>query len=403
MQKRFLFWENPKDAILCIVLFLMLVGAVNIFSASFVAADAMFGNGYHYLLRYIFFGILGLFGLYLMGWKINYHFWLKHKQQVYALAFLLLLAVDVFGKAAKGAQRWLQLGPVSLQPSEFVKLAVIILGAGYLGHLMDKSRIPHLTKFKVNLAFVEAAVLAFMVLIQPDMGTAAIIIALMVVLYIVAGLPLKEVGTLFSLGFLVMVAAVIKAPYRLNRVLIWWNPWSDPQGNGYQAVQSFVSIGSGGWLGNSFGMGTGKFFFLPEAHTDFAFAIFCQEWGFLGAIGLMVVFAILALAIYRIGAHTTDRSGYLLVTGVNFLVVGQAIANMAMVCGLLPVIGVPLSFISYGGTSLIATLGAVGLVVAVYNAEIKKAREEEMQKPAFLRKTSKYDRTRFNPRGWRRD
>lgn len=403
MQKRFLFWENPKDAILSIVLFLMLVGAVNIFSASFVAADAMFSNGYHYLIRYLIFGFLGLLVLYVLGWRIDYHRWLKHKQKIYGLVFLLLLAVDVFGKSTKGAQRWLVIGSFSFQPSEFVKLAVIILGAGYLGHLMDRSRIPHLNKLKVNIAFLEAGILAFMVLIQPDMGTAAIIITLMIVLYIVAGLPLREVGIMVAGAIFLAVAAIIKAPYRLNRVLIWWNPWSDPQGNGYQAVQSFVSIGSGGWLGNSFGMGTGKFFFLPEAHTDFAFAIFCQEWGFIGALGLMVIFLLLALAIYRIGRHTTDRAGFLLVTGVNFLVVGQAIANMAMVCGILPVIGVPLSFISYGGTSLIATLAAVGLVVSVYNDEIKKAKEAELQKPAFLRKNYKSGHTRFNPRGWRRD
>ena len=132
-------------------------------------------------------------------------------------------------------------------------------------------------------------------------------------------------------------------------------------------------------------MGTGKFFFLPEAHTDFAFAIFCQEWGFVGALGLITLFLLLAAAIYRIGQNTTDKAGFLLVTGANFFVVGQAIANMAMVCGLLPVIGVPLSFISYGGTSLIATLIAIGLIISVYRSEVKKAKDAELAKPAFLR------------------
>ncbi len=376
MQKRFLFWDNPRDAVLTIVPFLMLIGAVNVFSASFVVAEAMFGSGYHYLGRYIGYGIMGLVGLYFVGWKVNYHKVLEHGQKIFVFMFLLLLAVDLFGKAAKGAQRWLVIGGFSFQPSEFVKLAVIILGAHYLGNLMEKQTKPHLFRLNVNLAFLEAGLLTIMVLVQPDMGTASIIMGLMIILYIIAGLPIKEVIALLGGCFFLAAAAIIKAPYRLNRVLIWWNPWADPQGNGYQAVQSFVSIGSGGWIGNSFGMGTGKFFFLPEAHTDFAFAIFCQEWGFLGALGLIAIFLILAMAIFRIGQETTSKEGFLLVTGLNFLIVGQAIANMAMVCGILPVIGVPLSFISYGGTSLFATLGAVGLVVAIYNDEVKLAKEK---------------------------
>ena len=185
-------------------------------------------------------------------------------------------------------------------------------------------------------------------LLQPDMGTAAIIMALITVLYIVAGLDLREIGILGGAGLVVSIAAILQAPYRMNRVRLWIDPYLDPQGNGYQAVQSFVAIGSGRLIGSHFGMGFGKFFYLPEAHTDFAFAIFCQEWGFLGALFLIFIFILLAFALYRVGQHTQDRAGFLLVTGVNFLVVGQAFANMAMVCGLLPVIGVPLTFISYG-------------------------------------------------------
>jgi cell division protein FtsW len=376
MQKRFLFWDNPRDAVLTIVPFLMLIGAVNVFSASFVVAEAMFGSGYHYLGRYVAYGLAGLVGVFFIGWKVSYHAVLKYANHFFALMFFLLLAVDLFGKAAKGAQRWLVFGGFSFQPSEFVKLAVIILGAHYLGNLMDKKVTPHLFKMNVNRAFLGAVVLAVMVLVQPDMGTASIILGLMIILYIIAGLPIKEVIVLLGACGFFAVAAIIKAPYRLNRVLIWLNPWADPQGNGYQAVQSFVSIGSGGWLGNSFGMGAGKFFFLPEAHTDFAFAIFCQEWGFLGALGLIAIFLILAMAIFRIGQSTTSKEGFLLVAGLNFLIVGQAFANMAMVCGILPVIGVPLSFISYGGTSLIATLMGVGLVVGIYNDEVKKAKKQ---------------------------
>lgn len=266
------------------------------------------------------------------------------------------------------------MGSISFQPSEFVKLAVIIMGAGYLGHLMVKGEKPRLMDLGSNLAFWATAVLAALVLLQPDMGTAAIIMALITVLYIVAGLDLREIGILGGAGLVVSIAAILQAPYRMNRVRLWIDPYLDPQGNGYQAVQSFVAIGSGRLIGSHFGMGFGKFFYLPEAHTDFAFAIFCQEWGFLGALFLIFIFILLAFALYRVGQHTQDRAGFLLVTGVNFLVVGQAFANMAMVCGLLPVIGVPLTFISYGGTSLVASLMGIGLVLSVYRAEVQRER-----------------------------
>ena len=376
MGKRFLIWSNPRDALVHLTYFLMLLGAVNIFSASFVTAGDMFGNGYHYLIRYFIYGAVGLVLMHWIGRKWDYHKVFRYNQIFCAGCTALLIAVDIFGKGIKGAQRWLIIGPFSFQPSEFVKLAVILLGADCLGRLMEQGIPPRLHKKETCKAFLEAAFMSFLVLIQPDMGTAAIILTLMIVLYLLAGLPWKDFSLL--LGGLLggAVAAVIQAPYRLNRVRIWLTPELDPQGNGYQAVQAKMAIGSGGlFFGESAGMGTSKFFYLPEAHTDFAFAVFCQEWGFVGALFLILVFLLMGLALYRIGQNTQDRRGFLLVSGVNFLVVGQAIANMAMVCGILPVIGVPLSFISYGGTSLIITLVGIGLVLSVYRMETEGKRQ----------------------------
>ncbi|WP_455651008.1 FtsW/RodA/SpoVE family cell cycle protein, partial [Phascolarctobacterium faecium] len=146
----------------------------------------------------------------------------------------------------------------------------------------------------------------------------------------------------------------------------------------YNLVQSLMSIGSGGLTGLPWGQGSGKFFYLPEAHTDFAFAIFCQEWGLLGAAILISVFLLLAAAFFRIAMNTKDERGFILVSGVSLLIVGQAVANMAMVCGLLPVIGVPLSFISYGGTSMLITLASIGLVLSVYRDECKREKLERL-------------------------
>ncbi len=398
MNKKFLIWDNAKDAMLSLVLFLMLIGCVNVFSASFVEAESMFKSGYHYLFRYILFAVTGFFIMWYVGYKMDYHSFFRYKGLIYAGMFAALVYVDAFSRSVKGAQRWIILGPISFQPSEFVKLGVLIIGASYLGKLMEKGRKPHLYKMDVNQAFLGALLLAALVYKQPDMGTAAIILALMLVLYFVAGMPGKEMAAVLGLGLGAAALMIIREPYRFNRVKVWFDPWVDPQGAGYQTVQSLVSIGSGGLIGNPLGMGTGKFFYLPEAHTDFAFAIFCQEWGFLGALFLMVLFILLCASMYAIAKETRDRSGFLLVTGANFFLVGQAVANMAMVCGILPVIGVPLTFISYGGTSLWASLIAVGLVISVYRHELKTAQEQQPEPAPRFRPSPGY---RVQERRWR--
>ncbi|MCH3949991.1 MAG: rod shape-determining protein RodA [Acidaminococcus sp.] len=388
LRKRFLIWDNPKDAMVAFVLFLMGLGAINVFSASFVMAAAS-GSPYHYLFRYLIFAVIGVAVMIFLGRK-DYHIWLKHDHLIYGFCLVMLLAVEVLGRSVKGAQRWIIIGHFSFQPSEIVKLAIILVGAAWLGKMMDKGVRPQLFShtmppilFMTRKAVPMIATLipAALVFHQPDMGTAAIILALILIMYYLAGLEKWEIGLIFLLLAAAVVMAVKMFPYRLNRIYVWLDPWKDAQNYGYQAVQSFVTIGSGGLIGDPVGMGSGKFFYLPEAHTDFAFAIFCQEMGFIGAVALILLFSLLSLAIFNIGRNTQDRSGFLLVTGVNFLVVGQAFANMAMVTGILPVIGVPLSFISYGGTSLIVSLAAIGLAISVYRDEVRREEAEIPKKP----------------------
>ena len=381
MQRRFLFWDNPKDAIISLTLLLMLIGGVNVFSASFVEARDMFEDAYYYLKRYVGFGVLGFMLMLWLAFRApSYKTWLNALwiKIIYFGIGALLLLVDFIGPTNKGAQRWLYVGGMSIQPSELAKLAIILLGAALLGDMLNKRKsISFLNKDTV-WPFVGAAIYGILVLKQPDMGTAAIIVALMVGLYILAGLRLLEVvGLLGGMGVFAALGAIM-APYRLQRVKVWLDPWSDEANTGYQMVQSLMSIGSGGLTGLPWGQGSGKFFYLPEAHTDFAFAIFCQEWGLLGAAALIIIFLLLALAFFRIAMNTKDPSGFILVAGVSFLIIGQAVANMAMVCGLLPVIGVPLSFISYGGTSMLITLMSIGLVLAVYHDECKREQLEAL-------------------------
>lgn len=403
MQRHFLIWENPRDAVIWITLFLLAVGCINVFSASFVEATDMFGDGYFYLKRYMAFAVFGFCVMLWLGFKgPDYRVWLsKHSLNViYFVVLLLLIAVETMGVTTKGAQRWLYIGPFSLQPSELAKLAVIMLCAGHLGRRMKKSLRPALFDYPANKALIMAGIYGILVLVQPDMGTAAIVVALCVGMYILAGLSLRMLLLLMAGALAAVVGLIIVAPYRLQRVLVWFDPWSDPSNAGYQMVQSLISIGSGGVLGTPWGQGSGKFFYLPEAHTDFAFAIFCQEWGFIGALFLIFLFALLGIALFKMAAACRDEEGFMLIAGVLLLVVGQAAANMLMVCGCLPVIGVPLSFISYGGTSMVVSLTALGLALSVYRAEVKREKREEMLRDAGMPPIAPTSYLR--DRGWRK-
>ena len=201
------------------------------------------------------------------------------------------------GIATKGASRWIYLGPFSIQPSEFAKLVVIMLAAKYLGNMLRRGERVSFTRGGDHL-MVFAAVITYAALVikQPDLGTAAIIFALGLGMYILAGIPMWQVMSTVTATGLLGVIFTLTSSYRMDRVHVWFDPWLDPRGKGYQMVQSLLAIGSGGLTGTNWGHGAGKFFYLPEAHTDFAFAIFCQENGFLGAMILMLLFGLLGFA-----------------------------------------------------------------------------------------------------------
>lgn len=379
MRERFLIWENPKDAVLTMMIILMVIGSFNVFSASFVRAEDMMGNRYYFLTRYLAFAALGLIVFWLVGYRMNYKRLLtgRFAHIAFGTTLLLLAVTLVAGVVVNGSRRWIYLAGFSLQPSELAKAAVIIIAAALLGSRLQKGQKVSLLHWPSSKAFIMS--LAFFIFIykQPDMGTASIVVALMLCMYILAGIPVRQILYLGGIGGVGISVLALLAPYRLQRVLLWWNPWSDAQGGGYQMVQSLLAIGSGGLKGLPWGQGSGKFFYLPEAHTDFAFAIFCQEWGFLGALFLVGCFLILGCALVQIAMRTRDKRGYLLVTGGTMYLIGQAAANMAMVTGVLPVIGVPLMFISYGGTAMLVNLFVLGLIISVYRSEAARELMEE--------------------------
>lgn len=371
-------WENPKDAIITLMVLLMGIGCINVFSASFVTAEAMTGNQYHFLIRYIGYAAAGLAVFWFTGFKLNYKRLMSPRfYMVIAVVTILLLAATLgIGTVVNGSRRWIYIGGFSLQASEIAKVSVILMAASYLGDRLQRGLKVSLLGYPSNQALLIALAFAGLIFLQPDMGTATIVFSLMLGMYFLAGIPMRQVTYIGLIGIAIGALALM-APYRRARFALWLNPWKDAQGGGYQMAQSLTAIGSGGLTGLPWGQGSGKFFFLPEAHTDFAFAIFCQEWGYVGALFLIACFLILARALFCIAMNTKDRKGYLLVAGSTLFLIGQSAANMAMVTGVLPVIGVPLLFISYGGTSLLANMFALGLVVSVYRSECAREIMEE--------------------------
>ncbi|MDR2005647.1 MAG: putative lipid II flippase FtsW [Acidaminococcales bacterium] len=365
-----IFWKNPFEAIVCLVLVLLAIGCINVFSASQVAAQDLFGNSRYYLYRYSLFALIGLAVMVFCS-LIDYRVWLGRKADFFIVFTIIMLIYVIFkGTAIKGAQRWIQVAPaLSFQPSELAKLSVITLCASHIGKRLEYGRRSNIFSAPCLWAMIMGA----LVYIQPDLGTAAIIVSLTLSIYFICGLPAGQY--LILLLGLPAVAAVlaVQASYRLERVQAWLDPWAYADRTGYQAVQSILAIGSGGWTGTGMGHGSSKFYYLPEAHTDFSFAILCQEWGFLGALAVIALFALLSYTLWKAAALAPDGQGYIIITGANILLTGQAMGNIAMVCGLLPVIGVPLPFISYGGTSLVSNMALFGIVLNIIRQSQRSA------------------------------
>lgn len=377
MNKRCLIWSNPKQAIYCIMAILMIIGCINVFSASYIVAQSENLSSYHYFGRYVIYALLGMGCIYMVR-KIGYRWFMRPRNIMlaYGASLMLVLLVYAVGVEANGAKRWLHLGFITFQPSELAKVAVIMLTAFFLSHTIRAGRTVSLLSKTSGIVLGFVFFLAVLVGGQPDKGTGAIIAGLSFGVFMAAGLNKKQLAMIVISCVVGVILIGLSSTYSTNRLNVWLDPWSDATGHGYQTVQSLLSIGSGGLTGVSWGGGYAKFHYLPEAHTDFAFAVFCQESGFLGAIIVICLFLALGYAFLRIAFSTRDEKAYLLVSGMMLYVVGQACANMAMVCGLLPVIGVPLPLISYGGTSMLTTMGAIGLVLSVYDVESELEREE---------------------------
>ena len=365
MRTRYTLFKSETEPIVIVMAILLVTGTINVFSSSYVLAAMNFENPYYFLQRHLQWLLLGTIACWLCR-RINY-------QRLRGLMFIglginlfLLVAVLFVGTTINGAQRWIALGPLSFQPAEFAKLMGVLMGSFSISAVLAKERFRMERDWpRVAIPFGAILLMAFLVYREPDFGTACIVFGVPLFMALVLLVPPRRWVLILIPVALAALAIGTLQPYRMKRMEVWLDPWSDARNAGYQMVQSLSTIGSGGIFGMGFGDGVSKYEYLPEAHTDFAFAIFSQEHGFFGVLLIFFLFAVLLVASIRVATRAKDTFGQVLALGIIFLVIGQALANLAMVAGLLPVVGVPLPFISYGGSSLIVTMAGMGMLLGI--------------------------------------
>ena len=352
-----------------VTLVLCLLGAVMIYSASAITADQQYGRSYIFLLRqaaWLLLGLLGMFALMRMDYRK-----LREPAVVYPTIFLVLLMLvgAFFLDKSHATHRWIRFGPVGIQPSELAKLAVVL----YLAWFLDlKRRGVSSMEFRkedflhtILPAAGPILVCVVLILLQPDLGTSVDIVLIAAAILFVAGLSWRWLAAGAAAALPILYLLITHVSYRQARLMAFLDPGSDPQGAGFQLVQSLIAVGSGGFTGVGLMESKQKLFYLPEAHTDFIYAVICEELGFIGAMIVIALFAVYAWRGLRAAFGAPDAFGRLLALGITAMVLFQALINFAVVLGMVPTKGIPLPFVSYGGSSLLVMLLATGVLLNI--------------------------------------
>lgn len=376
---------------------LIAIGAMNVYNATYYMNMAAGDGPYAHFLKHITI----LAGSLILGAgvaKLPKGFIRGGAVIWVGFTLVLLLLVVVAGHRANGATRWIMLADFSLQPSEVAKVTGLIWAASFLAKRIRKGEEITLVKrfFRPLFHFADRKkkentfrsmigyfiplygpfAMALLVLAQPDMGTAGMIVLFPLLLYVLAGLPLFELFLGVGVAVFTFVLLVIAEPYRMNRVIVLWDPFMYAGNLGYQTVQSLIAVGSGGFFGQSIGEGMSKFLYLPEQYTDFAYAVFSQEFGFIGSFFVLILYLVFLLSGFSAARKLKETYAALLVYGLTMLISVQGIVNIAMVIGCFPVTGIPLPFISYGGSSLLMNIISVALI---YGTTVQSLRETDLE------------------------
>ena len=356
--------KNKLDIKLIITVFLICVyGIIMIYSASSVWAEYKFNDKLHYVIMQSAFFLMGIVLMVIVS-KIPYTYYLKKSNTIIFICLILLVLVLIpgVGTVRNGSRSWFGIGGLGVQPSEFMKLALIIFTSKYIYN--NPKQMKTVTKGAFPILLVTMFTFG-LIMLQPDFGTGTILVLTIVAMLFISGVNFSFFIKLGMVGIVGAVILIIMAPYRMERIVSFLNPWSDPLGTGFQAIQSLYAIGPGGLFGLGFGKSIQKHFYLPEPQTDFIFSIISEELGILGIITVAILFLIIILRSIKISIKAPDIFAKFLVFGIIFQLSFQTLLNLSVVVGLVPVTGVTLPFFSYGGSSLIITLISMGIILNI--------------------------------------
>ena len=352
------------DLILLIsIIIISLFGIIMIYSSSYVWAEYKFNDSFKFVKNQALFFIIGIIIMYYVS-KIPFKFYFENSNKILILSLILLILVIIpgIGTVRNGSRSWFGIGSFGIQPSEFAKIALIIFTSKYL--VKNEKELKYIKKGVLPIIGIVLLIFG-LIMLQPDFGTGMIILMSIIGLLFVGGVDFKFFLRIGIVGIIGIAGLIIIAPYRLKRILSFLNPWSDPLGSGFQIIQSLYAIGPGGLFGQGFLNSRQKHFYLPEPQTDFIFSIISEEFGFLGIIIISILFLIIIYRGFKIAFTSNEKFSKYLAFGITFSLAFQTLLNLMVVVGLIPVTGVTLPFLSYGGSSLLVTLFNMGILLNI--------------------------------------
>jgi cell division protein FtsW len=379
-------WSMEARWLRWLIFLWLIIGLAVLFSASYAIADSQLDDGLYYVKLQLFWIGVGLVGFNLIVHSpLRYILSIADWCLLLLLSFILLTLIPGLGTTVNGATRWLVVGSFAIQPSELLKPFLVLQSARLFGRW---DQIPWATRLSW-LGIFGLVVVA--ILLQPNLSTAALCGMMLWFIALAAGIPYSYLGGTALIGFTLAVISVSFRSYQRKRIMSFLNPWADPQGDGYQLIQSILAVGSGGFWGTGFGLSQQKLFYLPIQYTDFIFAVFAEEFGFVGCMLLLLLLAAFSTLAVRVAMKAQNPVHRLIAVGVMVLIVGQSLLNIGVATGVLPTTGLPFPFLSYGGSSMIASLLSAGLLVRV-------AREGSEAEVVALKPRQPNDRTQRRSR-----
>jgi cell division protein FtsW len=353
--------NQPDGVLIGALVTLLFFGTLVQFSASYAVGIRNDLGGLYFLKRQLFAACFGIVVL-VVGASVDYRTWRRFSVPAMAVTLILLLVVLPLGLTVSGARRWFNLGPVQVQPSEMMKLVLIL----YMADLLDRkgARIRHFFNGAVPFA-ITLSVILFLIMLEPDLGTATVIAVIGISVFLIAGADIRQIGLFLVSGVGAFALLAFAAPYRRERLLLFLHPERDLRDAGWQLWQARIALGNGGEFGLGLGASRQKFSWLPAAHTDAIYAVLGEELGLIGCALVLGLFAVIAVRGYRAALRAPDRFGGIMATGITTWVVFQSVINIGGVTTAIPFTGVPLPFFSYGGSALVVTMGAMGILINI--------------------------------------